>query len=35
MRSVEIARLRHAFGLTLAQAVLVAALAYGEGVSND
>lgn len=35
MRAVQIARLRHAFGLTLAQAVLVAALAYGEGVQHD
>lgn len=35
MRAIQIARLRLAFGLTLAQASLVAALVYGEGVPHD
>ena len=35
MRAIQIARLRVAFGLTLSQAALVAALAYGEGVQHD
>jgi hypothetical protein len=34
MRAAQIARLRHAFGLTPSQAALVAALAYGEGVAQ-
>lgn len=35
MRAMQIARLRLAFGLTFAQAALVASLAYGEGVQHD
>ena len=35
MRAIQIARLRLTFGLTLAQASLVAALAYGEGAQHD
>ena len=31
MKPLQIARLRRAFGLTLQQAALVAALLYGEG----
>lgn len=31
MRTLQIAKLRRAFGLTLTQAALVAALLYGEG----
>jgi hypothetical protein len=35
MRAMQIARLRLAFGLTFAQAALVASLVYGEGVLHD
>jgi hypothetical protein len=35
MRQHLIERLRIAFGLTQAQAALVASLAYGEGVQHD
>ena len=31
MRMLQISKLRRAFGLTLQQAVLIAALLYGEG----
>ena len=34
MRALQIHRLRVAFGLTFAQAALVAALAYGDGGSE-
>ena len=34
MRAMQIHRLRVAFGLTFAQATLVAALAYGDGGSE-
>lgn len=35
MKAMQIARLRLAFGLSFAQAALVASLAYGEGVQHD
>jgi hypothetical protein len=35
MKAAQVARLRRAFGMTLAQAIIIAALAYGEGVQHD